>query len=362
MRTGSILGGGLMLAGSAAALDPLPEHVDVVPSYSGGAWNWVIKTDTGDLQPETIFLPVRDAAFPAGERYARPTGSQWDFLAIDAAMPVWILPQSDNGHTWPGLENSQSGAFGSYVESDPRAAGVAQAWIRVSLDSFQGPGEFSLFQIQSGAPVIWMATSDGIDASDAFYFASLGHSHMNWAFSAKGMYRLQMSASAYLGPGATNPTPAGESVGLHVAVGARAEWRASRFPVETVMDEAVAGPDADPDGDGLANLLEYGFGSDPLDPGKANPETSGIAGPEFIRIADGVSIFPAFRFFRRIHEDADVTYSVEWSDGLDGGWEAGGIETSVENFGDRWERVTVRDTRAVSGSRFGRVRVEIPTM
>lgn len=43
-----------------------------------------------------------------------------------------------------------------------------------------------------------------------------------------------------------------------------ASWRAERFTAAQLEDAAVSGPAADPDGDGLPNLLEYALAGDPL--------------------------------------------------------------------------------------------------
>jgi len=44
-------------------------------------------------------------------------------------------------------------------------------------------------------------------------------------------------------------------------------WRAAHFPPAQAGDDAVAGPAADPDGDGAVNLLEWALGTPPLTPG-----------------------------------------------------------------------------------------------
>ncbi len=41
-------------------------------------------------------------------------------------------------------------------------------------------------------------------------------------------------------------------------------WRATKFSAGQLADPAISGPNADPDGDGRANLTEYAFGLDPL--------------------------------------------------------------------------------------------------
>lgn len=53
-----------------------------------------------------------------------------------------------------------------------------------------------------------------------------------------------------------------------------ADWAAENFP--GVTDPAIVGPEADPDGDGIANLLEYALGLDPLEAGRAGLPIHGI--------------------------------------------------------------------------------------
>ncbi len=360
MRT-ALLSFGLLSCNAltASALERLAEHIDIKPSFLDDSWSWKIGTDGGDLEPREVFLPVRDLASPEGEKFVRPAGAQWDFLGMDAGEAVWILPQSDNSSTWPGFESNQSDVFASYVEQDPRVVGVAQRWVRLGLVSVEGPGDFSMFQFQGGAPLVWTATSDGITADDAFYLAAPGHSHLNWTFSAKGVYRIELNARANLGPGATNPTPDGDAVSVYFAVGSIAEWRAAQFAAESVMDESLAGPDADPEKDGRSNLLEYAFGMNPLSPDALRQDKDGPGDPEMMMVDSGGETYPALRFYRRVHQDADVEYSVEWNDDLGEPWSPGGIEHVVEVIDDQWERVIVRDTRKVEGKRFFRVRVEL---
>jgi poly(3-hydroxybutyrate) depolymerase len=53
-------------------------------------------------------------------------------------------------------------------------------------------------------------------------------------------------------------------------------WRAANFGASAV-DPTIAGDDADPDGDGVSNINEFRFGSNPLDPKSVPPP--GIADP-----------------------------------------------------------------------------------
>ncbi len=50
-----------------------------------------------------------------------------------------------------------------------------------------------------------------------------------------------------------------------------ASWRAATFDAAQLADQLVSGPDADPDGDGLSNFLEFALGTPPLDPANGLP-------------------------------------------------------------------------------------------
>ncbi len=114
-------------------------------------------------------------------------------------------------------------------------------------------------------------------------------------------------------------------------------WRHGRFSAAQLADPAVSGEAADPDGDGLANLLEYAFAGEPFVAGSVPAErrpTPGLA-------ADGRLTLSYFHAAER----PDISYVVEWTDDLASGvWQTGSgvvAEVSrVEIEGGEW--VTVR--------------------
>lgn len=85
-------------------------------------------------------------------------------------------------------------------------------------------------------------------------------------------------------------------------------WRFQQFGVYVDTPEALAGDTEDPDGDGLANLLEYSLGTDPKTPGDAPVAIS--------RAGD----FLVFTYDRRSPADPALVYTVQASDNLADGF------------------------------------------
>jgi surface-anchored protein len=371
-----------LAASSATALEALEGHTDLRCEYDeqAGEWSWdAVVRDSGDQVVDTrsldeVFMPARDVDWPQGERNNDPpTGSDWEFLGVAEGDPVWILPDSflsyDPGYAYTelGFRNDQSGVFASYVDSDPRAGTAAQDWITVRMGGVVGPdgGEFSVFDFGAFGqpPTVWTNTLDDSQPSpppDLFLFGQGNHTHVNWAFSKKGVYRVQLTAEAYLGPGMTNKTPVSDPVDVFLSVGPHAKWRAEHFDADTVLDEAVAGDDADPDHDGLVNLVEYALGGDPW----SGVDTHPVSGESVALVGsvaqDSGTDYLTVTFHRRVFEAyPEVDYAVQWSGDLsEGSWTDSGVEVQVDDLNDEWQRVTVRDTVAVGGTpRFARVQV-----
>ncbi len=226
--------------GKALALLPLAVHIDMQPTWYGSAWQWTLRTDAGNLDPLLYFLPVRSQDYEeGGDRYFRPAESTWDFLGVEAGEPIWFLSQTDNGYTWPGFNNTQSSVFASYFEPDPRVNANGK-WLKFRLKGVENPegGNVSLYVVgSSGNPVVWMTTSDGLGATDTFFMRAGDHSHTNWGFTRKGMWRLKLTVQGYLGANGTDPTPESPETAFIFAVGTHASWRAARYSATEVMVE-----------------------------------------------------------------------------------------------------------------------------
>ncbi|MGD7654666.1 MAG: Ig-like domain-containing protein [Verrucomicrobiales bacterium] len=79
-------------------------------------------------------------------------------------------------------------------------------------------------------------------------------------------------------------------------------WQTANFPGET--DEAIIGANADPDMDGISNLVEYGLNTDPND-GSDVPVTTAATDGEDLWI-----------HYTQVDSATDIDYIVEWSTDL----------------------------------------------
>lgn len=139
-----------------------------------------------------------------------------------------------------------------------------------------------------------------------------------------------------------------------------AEWRHQRFG-EHAHDPAIAGNLADPDGDGVVNLLEYATDADPLAADGNRTQLLTLDGQDGACLALAFPMRPA---------DTSLTYTVQWSTDLqtwhDGSTYSGDTSTPdtthtleharADDDDLRW--ITVRATQPVSaGTGFLRLRV-----
>jgi hypothetical protein len=143
-------------------------------------------------------------------------------------------------------------------------------------------------------------------------------------------------------------SPAVATASFRVAVVTPLEaWRAAQFGA------AAGGPEAadlaDPDADGLVNLLEYSLGSAPRD--------GGVAARPVVAVAEEAGGTRRLRLgFTRIADPA-LTYTVEAADALDGVWAMIWTSSGTANAAGA---VTVEDSVAVGDGetrRFLRLRV-----
>ncbi|MEQ1851354.1 MAG: hypothetical protein ABMA01_07155 [Chthoniobacteraceae bacterium] len=133
------------------------------------------------------------------------------------------------------------------------------------------------------------------------------------------------------------------------------EWRFANFTAAELLNAAISGDLADAEGDGLFNLLEYGFDLPPK-----TPATSGTPVPVALVHPTTSALHLGLIYVRR--KDAlDLVFEHEITEGLLT-WRAAGVEVqtvSITDNLDGTETVVLRDTTPFSGNpkRFLRVKI-----
>jgi surface-anchored protein len=182
-----------VLAPAASALTVLDdEHGDIGVSYSGaGGWDLHVHDETNDAEyePEEALLYVS-----ALTKTVRPGGSQWDFLGVNAGADLWILPTvetTDVLYLGVGGEETDAGIF-----------------VNDRMDLFmrgvRGPGHVSVYTLDGfGTPTVLFSSANGFSNADLLPVFAQGHSHFFWAFTATGLYEVDLEASGSLVGGGT---------------------------------------------------------------------------------------------------------------------------------------------------------------
>jgi surface-anchored protein len=177
---------GLALAVCADDLPVLTTgHNDVGVNYEDGAWDLHVHAeDLGmEYEPGGVWLKVGGSA-----RTTVPSAPEFSFLGT-AGGTIWILPaiqKPDLLFLGLGTEEIASGIFSNDT-------------VRLALTSVDGPGDFIAYQLDAfGTPGVFFNSRDGLGASDFRTLTAGGHTHVNWAFTAPGRYRIGLQASGVL--------------------------------------------------------------------------------------------------------------------------------------------------------------------
>ncbi|MDP3851692.1 MAG: choice-of-anchor M domain-containing protein [Luteolibacter sp.] len=365
-----------------AGLVPLGEHVDIRSHFVAGAWNNVLRVDSRPAphDPAEAFLPLSDKPYISsnptisGSRQTQPSSSSFAFTGAQPGDPIWTAIQGTPGigEAWPGFDNDQPfGTFGSYIPADLRVSQEnPRPWLKITLAGYQPPpgkaSHFSMWNSTSGKPpTVWMSTFDA-NIENAYYFAEGSHTHVWWGFTAQGIHKITLQSSAFLGPGATNPTGPGDPFTVVFAVGTMARWQAVWFDAAELDDPAVSGLFADADGDGLSNFIEYAFGTHPRS-GASVPLADGLGLPLFSLSEESGTVYQTLTYPRRRagERTAPELYQPLFADSPAGPWTDAGVTSTAVDFPPSqttlnadWELVTSRrPVPSGSSSGFGRVAV-----
>ena len=159
------------------------------------------------------------------------------------------------------------------------------------------------------------------------------------SFSALGDYVLRLIAT-------DGEVKTFDDVTITVQPAPIDQWRTAQFGANAGVP-GIAGDLADPDGDGIANLIEYALGLDPLAPGIAGEvvDVEAIGESRYLRLT--ASKNPGA---------TDVTFAVEVNAGLEaGGWTTSG--TTIET--NTGTTLRVRDNTEITATPQRSIRLKI---
>ncbi len=244
-------------------------HLDLDWTYQSDEWSVLAVWDEAfpelELGPDEVVFVARDEPLPtAGSRAARPAGSQWNFLGVNAGEDVWILPSSS--------------ATGSILEPGFATYGVGSGPgnVRINLADFRFHGEgVGHMSVYTSSSQVHMTTLNGIDATDVYFMGRGDHQHVSWAFSAKGVYEVSLTASklTVANDEGSRVTSDPETFIFAIGVPHMELWLLERGVAPAELGETDT-----PAGDGVTNLLKYALNLPPLQP------VSSIAEPTFIDV------------------------------------------------------------------------------
>jgi surface-anchored protein len=322
-------------------------HVDVSILYSPAATTNRLGIVVQQESRGLTFLN-HELVLVAGEaaRFELPAGTPFG----NAGDPLWILPQGQYaGVPYLGFSTEQ---VANHAFEGP---------IGLTLHEIDMPGRFDvgtaarfyLWQAgQIGDLRIWMNSADGISEADSISLPASAHAHYNWGFSSPGLWHLTFTTSGRASGESTDITSAPVTFAFHVLpLSGFEHWQSTNWPPAT--PRSVIGPEADPDGDGVVNLVEYALGMDP----KIH-DSDGL--PKVTIISDESQSYGAVSYNRN-KAAAGISYEVLAASSIDSGdWQVLTGNQTVVDLG-AIELVTVRDPTPLSGDthRFYKLRVRM---
>jgi len=142
-----------------------------------------------EFEPDEVTTVVPQSTFDFWTTSGgRPASSAWDPIGVAAGESFWFLPQSNSG---PGGASTLGAPFAG-VGTEELTGSDWSTPITITLDSVTGPGHFSMY-LDGIAPFFAISSANGIDGSDVISINAGDHEHYNWAFTAPGLYDVDVT-------------------------------------------------------------------------------------------------------------------------------------------------------------------------
>lgn len=190
--SGELTGGGTVTSEPETFLfEVLPPQflhrgeIDLEIAFEAGAFGLELLDESagrgyGAHEAVLVGRPPARARVPADPAFA--------FLGNSGAT-VYVLPQDERANLlFLGLA------------ADEIAPGLFTGEsVNLQLASLDGPGQLALYSTDAfGTPTVYWNSANGLSAADVFPAAVGSHSHVNWAFTAPGVYRVGLKAAGTL--------------------------------------------------------------------------------------------------------------------------------------------------------------------
>lgn len=239
--------------------------------------------------------------------------------------------------------NNTAGLPYSVVFGDPVSGNHAPV-LQVLADRVVHPGSPVGYAVQATDPdndPITL-TASALPVGATFKDNGNGRGTFTWtpASNQTGNYPIQFTASD--GKLADHKTPV-----ITVTAGSLLnDWKNRYFP--GITDPNIIGDNADPDGDGLTNLVEYALGLDPT-----NPNSDGS--PDIITVDVGGQTYLALSYVGRT-DDANLQFSVVAANSTttpDADWQALTDDYPADQSGvpSGFKKVIIRDNVPIDGTK-----------
>jgi hypothetical protein len=281
--------------------------------------------EAGDLAGWT--LNAGDSRFRAatkGDIGQKPHAGQWMFTSVyDPGTGASMSQSGTSGLTAKALRLS------GWFMHEKSYADYGRASIRIYDPSNHLLASKTTGNLDAGQDWIWAPFELTIDVHE-------------------GAYRWEVEMTATKGPGGGYPDVYFDAL-VFASIGYEA-WRTTKFTTAELADPAISGDEADPDRDGLCNLLECAFGLE--------PKTADIAGKlPYTDTAGGPLTFT----YRQSKAAGDLIFTPQSATDLASkSWSPNDFtETARDDRGDHW-LVTFRHQTPVSATpaRFMRLTVK----